>query len=107
MLRGGGGGWRRQASEGAEKDGRAWGRSRGGGGVAGREGSRKGWATPAATRLRFKTESRGAVFLHQMIASLPRIEDPGACTMHLMKECVTEVEEAHLKVTLSYVHKLG
>ena len=63
MLRGGGGGWRRQASEGAEKDGRAWGRSRGGGGVAGREGSRKGWATPAATRLRFKTESRGDVLL--------------------------------------------
>ena len=28
-------------------------------------------------------------------------------SMHLMKERVTEVEEAHLKVTLSYVHKLG
>eukprot|EP01043_Picozoa_sp_COSAG02_P031219 COSAG02_NODE_2028_length_10073_cov_24.819531_6_plen_78_part_00 len=29
-------------------------RSRGGRGVAAGEGSRKGWATPAATRLRFK-----------------------------------------------------
>ena len=32
---------------------------------------------------------------------------PYKTPMHLMKEWVTEVEEAHLKVTLSYVHKLG
>ena len=37
----------------------ARGRGRGGGGVAGGEESLIGWATPAAARFRFKTESRG------------------------------------------------
>ena len=44
----------------AEFEGSRRGRGRGGGGVAALEGSLIGWATPAATRLRFKTESRGA-----------------------------------------------
>ena len=43
----------------AEFEGSRRGRGRGGGGVAALEGSLIGWATPAAARLRFKTESRG------------------------------------------------
>eukprot|EP01043_Picozoa_sp_COSAG02_P025970 COSAG02_NODE_1480_length_12399_cov_250.195935_10_plen_141_part_00 len=39
-------------------------RNRGGGGIAALEESLIGWATPAATRLRFKTESRGGTSLY-------------------------------------------
>ena len=45
----------------AEFEGSRRGRGRGGGGVAALEGSLIGWATPAAARLRFKTESRGVM----------------------------------------------
>ena len=45
----------------AEFEGSRRGRGRGGGGVAALEGSLIGWATPAAARLRFKTESRGGL----------------------------------------------
>ena len=46
-------------------------RGRGGGGVAALEGSLIGWATPAAARLRFKTESRGEryAFMSEYISS--------------------------------------